>query len=234
MIDKEQLKNEAHAFSSELSSDALDKFDTYAELLCKRNAQINLTAITEPSEIVTKHFTDSLAVFKFVDIPNGAKIIDVGCGAGFPSLPIKIFRPDSELFMLDSLQKRLNFINSVLEAINLSATTVHSRGEDAGRQKDFRETFDFAVARAVASLPVLSEYCLPFVKVGGAFIAFKGSADETDAAKNAVRELGGKTESVFSYTLPNGDARQLVVVRKISQTPTKYPRTSKKISSKPL
>ena len=234
MINKEQLKNEAALFGADLTDAQLDDFDTYAKMLVEWNEKINLTAITEPGEIVTKHFADSLAIFKYVDIQDGARLIDVGCGAGFPSLPIAIYRPKTGVTMLDSLQKRLNFINSVLETIDLNQTTVHSRCEDAARQKDFRETYDFAVARAVARLSVLCEYCLPFVKVGGAFVAYKGADSEAESAANAIEALGGKIENIFSYELPGGDKRNLVIIRKISQTPTKYPRNAKKIKEHSL
>jgi len=161
-------------------------------------------------------------------------VIDVGTGAGFPGLPLLIARPDLDLTLADSLHKRLVFLKDVLHGCGLVAERVHERAEILGKDPDYRERYDIATARAVAPLPVLCEYCLPFVKVGGAFLALKGAEDEVAAAKRAIETLGGELEQNVSYKLPSGDSRHLVVVRKISQTPTKYPRKPKKIDTKPL
>lgn len=230
MINKELLK----LHCSYLSDAALENFDTYAQLLVQWNEKINLTAITEPDEIVIKHFVDSLMMLEHFELKQGASVIDVGTGAGFPTLPVLIAREDISLTLLDSLNKRLIFLKEVLSACNLSAATIHARAEDAGRDNDLREQFDVATSRAVAPLNVLCEFCLPFVKVGGFFVALKGADNEIEKAENAISELGGKISANVSYKLPNGDSRSIVVIKKISQTATKYPRTSKKISSKPL
>lgn len=230
MINKKMLKK----YCSYLSDDKLEKFDTYAAALVDWNQRMNLTAITEPDEIVIKHFVDSLMLLEHFELPLGASVIDVGTGAGFPSVPVLIARDDIKLTLMDSLNKRLVFLDDVLSKCSLNADLVHARAEDLGKDMAHREQYDIATARAVAPLNILCEYCLPFVKVGGYFVALKGSNDEVSPAENAIKELGGMLDYSVSYELPNGDKRSMVVIKKISQTATKYPRTSKKISSKPL
>lgn len=236
MINYELLENEAKKIGVDLGEYGADRFDTYAERLVRWNEHVNLTSITDPDEIVIKHFIDCLYVTKFVDFKAGETLVDVGTGAGFPGLPILIANPQLELTFVESLGKRLAFIKDLMSNLGLIATRTHGRAEDVGRDSDFRETFDYATARAVAPLNVLSEYCLPFVKVGGLFISLKGSSgkEELDAARHAIEVLGGKLERFEEYELPNGDKRSLCIIRKISQTPTKYPRKPKKIDSKPL
>lgn len=234
MINKELLKEYAQSFGVNLDENALECFDKYAEILVETNKVMNLTAITEPDEIVIKHFTDSLAFLKYVSLGDGASVVDVGTGAGFPGVPLLIANNNIRLTLLDALSKRLSFLETVLESCNLSAELVHARAEDAGHDGKLRETFDFATARAVAPLNVLAEYCLPLVKTGGYFAALKGSEDETESSKNAVSLLGGEIEDIVSYKLPNGDPRSIVIIKKISQTPTQYPRKPKKIASSPL
>ena len=234
MINKDLLRAYCGEIGVNLSDSALENFDFYAKTLVEPNKVMNLTAITEPDEIVIKHFVDSLELLKYIDIPRGASIIDVGTGAGFPGLPLLIAREDLNLTLIDALRKRIDFLDEVLSGCNLNAELIHSRAEDAGQNKVLRETFDFATARAVAPLNVLSEYCLPFVKEGGYFVALKGSEDETESAKNAAALLGGRIEDTVSYKLPNGDPRTIVIIKKISQTPTIYPRKPKKIASAPL
>ncbi len=219
-----------------LDEHALERFNVYANMLVEWNEKMNLTAIVEPEAVVIKHFYDCLLFFKANQIKPNAKIIDVGTGAGFPGLVLLIARPDIRLTLLDSLNKRLVFLSEVLKEIGLEAEIVHSRAEDGGKNSLYREKFDIACARAVARLNVLSEYCLPYVKPGGSFVALKGPAaeDEITAAKKAATILGGGTPEVFATALPDGEQRNIVTVKKISQTPTKYPRISAKIAKQPL
>lgn len=235
-INKEQLKSGALKFGVELDEQALNRFDIYAKMLVSWNEKINLTAITEPQEIVAKHFVDSLTLFGFVDIPVGAKIIDVGTGAGFPGVALLIARPDISLTLLDSTKKKLGVIEDILQNLGLSARLVHSRAEEAGQKGEFREKFDFATARAVAALRELSEYCLPFVKPGGSFVSMKGARalEEVSEAKKAIALLGGKVEKEKSFELEGAGERNIIIVKKISQTPTKYPRPAAKIAKQPL
>ena len=234
MINKQLLKQQADAIGVSLDEEALECFDVYAGMLVETNKVMNLTGITEPDEIVTKHFIDSLELLRYCDIPQGASVIDVGTGAGFPGVPLLIARRDIKLTLLDSLQKRLGFLQEVLDACNLEAQLVHARAEDAGQDACLRETFDIATARAVAKLNVLGEYTLPFVKVGGCLLALKGNGENTDDSRAAIETLGGEITEETSYELPNGDRRIIVYVKKISQTPTQYPRKSKKITANPL
>ena len=234
MIDKDLLKQYADAIGVPLDSAALERFDTYAALLVEWNRKMNLTAITAPEEIVIKHFIDSLVLLPFTEPAEGARVIDVGTGAGFPGIPLLIARNDIRLTLADALNKRLVFLEEVLAACGLHAATVHARAEELGNDERFRETYDLAVARAVAPLNVLSEYCLPFVKVGGSFLAMKGTQEDMASAERAVKALGGEIERTVSYELPNGDGRSMILIKKISQTSTRYPRKSKKIASAPL
>lgn len=213
-----------------------DKLSAYADMLCEWNEKINLTAITQPQEIAMKHFFDSVYPFTLADVPENASLIDVGTGAGFPSCPLKIFRQDVKLTLLDSLNKRINFLRALSDTLSLDAECIHGRAEEFGRKPEYREKFDIATARAVANLSSLCEYCLPFVKVGGAFVSLKGAdgAAELDKAKNAINVLGGKTELCKEYKLPNGDMRCLIVVRKLRSTPEKYPRNKGQMTKKPL
>ena len=234
MIDKERLRSLALQSGIELDQTALDRFDTYAELLVEWNGKMNLTAITEPEEIEVKHFLDCLMLPKYFDLSNTKTVIDVGAGAGFPSVPLLIYNPDLCLTTIDAINKRLTFLDTAIHAIGLEANLVHARAEDSGQDKNYREMFDLATARAVAPMNVLAEYCLPFVKVGGYFVALKGSNDDTEQAKDAIVTLGGEVVSNVSYKLNGTEPRSIVVVKKISQTPTQFPRKAKKISAKPL
>lgn len=234
MIDKDLLKESALDFGVSLDDMALDRFELLEQRLVRWNNHINLTAITEPYEIVIKHFVDSLSIFSAVDLPRGASVIDVGCGAGFPGLPLLIARPDLDLTFLDSVGKKLSFIKEVMRYNGLMGDVVHDRAENIGLSVKYRESFDFAVTRAVAPLNMLAEYCLPLVKVGGMYVSMKGADNEVELGKNAIEKLGGKIENIVSLELPTGDKRNLILIRKISQTSIKYPRKSKKISSKPL
>ena len=236
MIDRDMLKNGAAAMNIPLTDAQLALFDRYAELLVEWNEKMNLTAITDPEGIVIKHFLDSLSLLCCVQIPRGALLVDVGTGAGFPAVPLQIARPDLKITLLDSLNKRLLFLQEVAAQLHLPMKTVHARAEEGGRNAQLREKFDVATARAVAALPALSEYCLPFVKKGGLFVAMKGpgGAAELAEAEKALRLLGGHAEATHERTLQDGSARTLIVIRKAAHTPPQYPRAGTKIAKSPL
>ena len=214
----------------------LSRLEKYADMLCEWNEKINLTAITDPEGIVVKHFLDCALLLKQINIPENAKVVDVGTGAGFPGVVLKIFRPDIELTLLDGLNKRLVFLNEVLNALDLSARTVHMRAEEAGKAAAHREKYDLVTARAVARLNTLYEYCLPLCKIGGVFCSMKGpsAAEELSEAKKAAGILGGGKAEIKTETLTGEETRSFVITKKISQTPPKYPRISAKISKQPL
>ncbi len=206
----------------------------YADFLVKYNENVNLTAITEHDEIWVKHFLDSIVPLSYADLPENSSIIDVGTGAGFPSVPMGVYRGDLKITMLDSLMKRITFLEQLSEKMELKEwRCIHSRAEDAGNIPEYRETFDAATARAVAALPVLCEYCMPFVKPGGIFIALKGPSEKAEDAAEAIALLGGEIEKEVTYEI-GGEVRRLIMIRKISHTPTKYPRKSSRIKQKPL
>lgn len=215
-----------------------NKFINYKNLLKEWNEKINLTAITEDEEIIKKHFIDCIKAFHLSEFKEAKSVIDVGTGAGFPGMPIAIMRDDIEVTLLDSLNKRVNFLNEVKNCLDLkNVKTIHSRAEDGARQKQLREGFDIATSRAVANMCVLSEFCMPYVKVGGYFIALKGPAieDELKEAKNAIATLGGKLLEVVPVAIEGTELKHnLVVVKKIKQTPPVYPRKAGSITKKPL
>lgn len=236
MIDKTTLKSQAAELGIELDGTALDRFCKYAEMLVETNKTMNLTAITEPNEIVSKHFVDCLSLLREIEIKQGARMIDVGTGAGFPGLVILIARPDINMTLMDSTAKRLKFVQSVIDELSLKADVVHMRAEEAGKDSKFREKFDISCARAVANMNVLSEYCLPFLKQGGVFAAMKGAkaASELENAKRAIAILGGSAMPAKEFFIENCGERTILCVKKISQTPPKYPRASAQIAKKPL
>ena len=234
MINVSYLKTEAEKLGVPLDDKACDRFALLARMLVEWNSRVNLTAITEPDEIVIKHFLDSLSPLAHIDLANGAKVIDVGCGAGFPGLPILIARPDLKITFLDSIEKKLKFIESFLKEAELFGETEHDRAEIIGQQAEHREQYDAAFTRAVAPLNILAEYCVPLIKIGGTYVSMKGAESEEEAGRNAVSEMGGEIDKVISLKLPNEDRRNLVIIKKVSQTPTKYPRKSKKINTSPL
>ena len=235
-IDTEKLRNSAKTYGIALDDAALARLDLYAERLIETNKHVNLTAITEPEDILYKHFLDSLTIFRYVQPLEGARWIDVGTGAGVPGFVLLAARPDLRMTLLDGTKKKLQFVQDTLDAAGLSAQTLHTRAEEAGQDAAYRERFDFATARAVANLRELSEYCLPFLRVGGTFIAMKSKKtdEEIDEAQGAIRLLGGRIARVESFELPCVGERTLILIEKLSHTPAKYPRPSAKIAKQPL
>lgn len=234
---KNLLQNYIKDYKITLTENQYEQFQKYFELLAEWNEKMNLTAITDESGVALKHFADSLSLLNFVDISQNSSLADVGTGAGFPGVVLKIARPDIKLTLIDSLNKRLVFLNEVCSQLGIDAELIHSRAEDGARDEKLRESFDFAVSRAVARMNVLSEYCLPYVKVGGAFCAMKGAQanEEFKESLNAINTLGGKLEKKYFFELPeNGGERAIAVVRKVKNTPQKYPRQSGKIKAKAL
>ena len=230
------LKNVLSEFDITVSDEAGAKLSLYYELLIEWNEKMNLTAITEPEDVALKHFADSLSLLRYVDIPQGASVIDVGTGAGFPGMALKIARPDIRLTLLDSLNKRLVFLDKVCAELCVGGVTlIHSRAED-GSRTELRDSFDFAVSRAVASLNTLCEYDMPYVRTGGRFIAMKGKGAqaEIDEAENAVKELCGEIKAVHSFELGTAGERCIIEIEKTAPTPERYPRKSKAIKNKPL
>lgn len=222
--------------SIEFSNIQIERFYKYMNLLIEWNEKINLTAITEPKEIIIKHFIDSLTVLK--DIKGKNTLVDVGTGAGFPGIPLKIMDEEIKITLLDSLNKRINFLNEVINQLDLkNIETIHSRVEDAGKNKKYRERFDIATARAVANLVTLSEYMLPLVKVGGKSICMKGSevSEELQNSKKAISILGGEIENIDNFQLPKSDMmRNIVIIKKVKNTPNKYPRKPGTPSKEPI
>lgn len=234
---KDLLLNFIKDYKITLTENQYEQFQKYFELLVEWNKKMNLTAITDESGVALKHFADSLSLLNFVDIPQNSTLADVGTGAGFPGVVLKIARPDIKLTLIDSLNKRLVFLNEVCSQLGIDAELIHSRAEDGARDEKLRESFDFVASRAVARMNVLSEYCLPYVKVGGAFCAMKGAQanEEFKESLNAINTLGGKLENKYFFELPeNGGERAIAVVRKVRNTPQKYPRQSGKIKAKAL
>ena len=234
---KDLLQNYIKDYKITLTENQYEQFQKYFKLLAEWNEKMNLTAITDESGVALKHFADSLSLLNFVDIPQNSSLADVGTGAGFPGVVLKIARPDIKLTLIDSLNKRLVFLGEVCAQLGIEAELIHSRAEDGARDEKLRESFDFAVSRAVARMNVLSEYCLPYVKVGGAFCAMKGAQanEEFKESLNAINTLGGKLEKKYFFELPeNGGERAIAVVRKVKNTPQKYPRQSGKIKAKAL
>ncbi len=221
-----------------LGEEQTQQFMTYLSLLLEWNEKMNLTAITEPREVVLKHFADCLSLVPWVEWKRGMRVIDVGTGAGFPGIPVKLVRPEIELTLLDSLQKRIGFLREVGAELGLEGVEyVHSRAEDGGQNPLYREKFDLCVSRAVANLSVLAEYCLPFVKVGGRLAALKGpdATVEVAEATGALAKLGGSLVEIRDIVIPHTDlSHKLVFIEKIAPTPKKYPRNAGKIKKEPL
>ena len=220
----------------ELTVEMQQQFEDYMNLLLEWNEKINLTAITQEDDIILKHFADSLTISEYIG--NGKTIVDVGTGAGFPGIPLKIARKDIKLTLVDSLNKRIKFLDDVIEKIKLEEVqTLHFRAEEFGQNKKYRESFDIATSRAVANLSTLVEYLLPLVKVGGICICMKGSEvkEELENSKKAIEILGGKIEKEIEFVLPDSDIkRNIIIIKKIKTTPSKYPRKAGTPSKEPL
>lgn len=237
---KDRLNRELNQFSIILENSQINQFYQYYELLDEWNKVMNLTAITDQNEVITKHFVDSLALVKAMGeiSTKEYKIIDIGTGAGFPGIPLKIAFPQLKITLMDSLNKRIKFLNEVIEQLGLKEiTAVHSRAEDLGRDKDYREKYDLSVSRAVANLSTLSEYCMPFVKPGGFFISYKSGKieEELSSAKHAIFLLGGKVNRIESFTLDGAEAeRTLIKIEKVSEISKRYPRKAGVPGKEPL
>ena len=235
---KNLLQEAAEKLGINLSEEAKIQFEKYLEELLEWNKVMNLTAITEPKEVVTKHFIDSRSLLSYGNLPQSAKVADVGSGAGFPGIPLKINREDISLTCLDSLNKRITFLKELCKKLGLSGVEcIHARAEEAGRQPELREQYDVVTARAVANMKLLAEYCLPLVKPGGIFYAMKGpdAFQEAKGAERAVKLLGGEIKEIKEFTLPMTDMhRTIIIIKKIGQTPKLYPRKSAQMAKMPL
>ncbi len=236
--DTKQFEKDLSEIGVTLTEKQMNQFLRYYELLIEWNEVMNLTAITDYDDVMKKHFVDSLSLIKTYDISKNAKVIDVGTGAGFPGLALKIAYPNLQVTLLDSLNKRIHFLNEVITQLGLTGVeTIHGRAEDFSKPGKLRETFDLCVSRAVANMSTLSEYCLPFVKVGGEFISYKSEKTEEELknANKAISVLGGKHDRSEEFYLPDSDIyRNLVVVKKIKVTPKKFPRKAGLPSKEPI
>lgn len=219
-----------------LPENITEALEIYGRLLIEWNEKINLTAITDPDGIVIKHFTDCMSILKVIDLKPGSTLIDIGSGAGFPGMVLKLLRPEAKVSLLDGHAKRFIFLDALQKELGIFTENIHMRAELASKDPKYRESFDFVTARAVARLQVLDEYCLPFLKVGGKFVSMKGPdpEEEVKEAKKGIEILGGSNPEIFKEILPDESCHSLIAIKKISQTPTKYPRPSGKITKTPL
>jgi 16S rRNA (guanine527-N7)-methyltransferase len=237
-MDKSLLSSGLDSMGIKCSSEIENRFERYMELLLDWNGKMNLTAITDEKEIVIKHFLDSATCLKIEGVSGAKRMIDVGTGAGFPGLPLRILSSNGEWFLADSLGKRVNFLREVIDKLDLSEiSAIHSRAEDLGRDSVLRESFDLVVSRAVANLAVLSEYCLPLISVGGLFLSMKGpKADkEIEDAEYAIKLLGGRVKDRIAIKNPYIESQhEIIVIEKVSKTPEKYPRKPGTPSKKPI
>ena len=234
----ENFKRKAAMLGIDLSEKQLDQFKKYYDMLIEKNKVMNLTAITEWDEVIDKHFIDSISLIKATDVSRHKYVLDLGCGAGFPGIPLKIAFPNLKIVLLDSLNKRINFLKEVIEELGLEdIEALHGRAEDYARKAEYREQFDYCVSRAVANLTSLSEYCIPYVKEGGYFISYKSGKvkEEVKEVKKALYLLGGKMEDMISFELPETDMeRNFVIIKKEKKTPKKYPRKAGIPTKEPL
>ena len=234
----EKFKNGLQQLHIALSEKQMEQFLQYYELLVEKNKVMNLTAITEFDEVVEKHFLDSVSLTQQLDLHQPLKVLDLGTGAGFPGIPLKIVFPELEITLMDSLNKRVLFLQDVISSLQLeNIEAVHGRAEEAARNKKYRESFDLCVSRAVANISTLSEYCLPFVKIGGSFISYKSSTieDELEDGKKGIAILGGKVKDVYKFTLPDSELQRcFVIIEKEKKTPKAYPRKAGTPSKEPL
>ena len=225
---KSELIKQLKKIDIEIDEEKVIKFYKYMNLLIEWNKKINLTAIIEPNDIILKHFVDSLSLVKSIKLNGDESLIDVGTGAGFPGIPIKIMFPNLKIILIDSLNKRLLFLNEVINILGLDKIElVHGRAEDLGKNSNYREKYDLCVSRAVANISTLSEYCIPFIKLNGYFICYKadGCMNEINIGKNAIKVLGGKIKNIDEFVLPDSDmSRNVIIIDKIKNTPNKYPR----------
>lgn len=234
---EELLQSEVNKIGITLSSEQVKQFMDYYSLLIEWNSFMNLTAITDFNDVIIKHFVDSLSLVKALNLTKNYSLIDVGTGAGFPGVPLKIAFPQLRVTLLDSLQKRIKFLDELIIKINLhDIETIHGRAEELAKPGKLREKYDICVSRAVANLNILSEYCLPFVKFDGCFISYKSEklSEELEQSKNTILVLGGKLEKQIDFKLNNDIYRNLIIIRKVKNTPTKYPRKSSIISKKSI
>lgn len=237
---KEEFQNKlvekANKLKIDLSQEQQNQFYQYMQLLLQWNEKMNLTAIIEPEEVINKHFIDSISIKKY--IKEQEKILDIGTGAGFPGIPLKIILPQNEITLIDSLNKRINFLNTVIQELNIEKiTAVHNRAEEFSKISENRENYDIVTSRAVAKLNVLLEYMLPFVKIGGECICMKAMEieEEIEEAKKAIEILGGTIEKIDTITLPDTDIkRKIIIIKKIKRTPSKYPRKAGTPSKEPI
>jgi len=233
----DSLRNDLKEFQIDLTEKQEKQFLEYYDLLVEWNSFMNLTTIIEFDEVLKKHFLDSVSLIKAVDLKE-QKILDIGTGAGFPGIPLKIMFPELKITLLDSLNKRINFLNKVIETLGLTEiTAIHGRAEDYAQQKDYREKYDLVVSRAVSNLSTLSEYCLPYTKIGGSFISYKSErlSEELLTAEKAISLFGGKVMNQIDFCLPNSEIfRNLLIIRKAKETPNKYPRKAGLPAKEPI
>lgn len=236
--DLQQFRKDLDSLSVSLTDEQIEQFIIYYEMLVEKNKVMNLTAITEFDEVLKKHFVDSLSLIKAYDMTQDISVIDIGTGAGFPGIPLKIAFPNMKITLLDSLNKRIGFLQEVIDTLGLEEIeALHGRAEDYAKPGKLREQFDLCVSRAVANLSTLSEYCLPYVKVGGKFISYKSEkiSEEMKEAEHAISVLGGKVENQVAFTLPDSDIyRNLFIITKCNETPRQYPRKAGTASKNPI